>query len=334
MTYRVTIAIPIYNVEKYIEKCARSLFEQTFDSIQYIFINDCTPDNSIDILQKIIEQYPHRKKDIQIIHHEKNKGLAGARITGINAAQGEYILQIDSDDYIDIKTVELMYNKATEDNADIVVCDMTIVWSKRIKVFPQIYSPGNIEYTKLLLNTKAMPGVVNKLIRKSLYTNNDILPVEGINMGEDYCTTPRLAYYANKISKIDLPLYYYSQINENAYTKKYTEKSADSLIRAIGILDDFFKNTPESNIFEESLLQAKLIKKISLIRFMPKEYRKEMALLFPESNKVINITPLPIHEKIIIKLVNKKLFTLLSIFLFLFDNALEFLQILKGRRLK
>ncbi|MDL2290452.1 glycosyltransferase, partial [Paludibacteraceae bacterium OttesenSCG-928-F17] len=258
MSYKVTIAIPIYNVGKYIERCARSLFEQTFDSIQYVFVNDCTPDNSIDILEKTIEEYPHRKKDIQIIHHEANKGLAGARITALNAARGEYILNTDSDDYIDLRTVELMYNKATEDDSDIVVCDMMMLWNKRKKVFYQPYSADNIEYTKLLLDTSAMPGVVNKLIRTSLYRENNVFPIEGINMGEDYVTTPRLAYYAKRISKIDLPLYYYSQTNESAYTKKYSKKSADNLIKAIHTLEHFFENTPEKNLFEKNLLQGKL----------------------------------------------------------------------------
>lgn len=334
MNYKVTIAVPIYNVEKYIERCARSLFEQTFDSIQYIFVNDCTPDNSIELLQSVIEQYPKRKKDVQIIHHETNKGLAGARITAINATQGEYILQIDSDDYIDLKMVELMYNKAVEDNSDIVVCDIMMVWNKRMKASSQLYSPNNIEYTKLLLNTSAMPAVHNKLFKTSLYKKNNVMPIEGINMGEDYSTTPRLSYYANQISKIDLPLDYYSQINENAYTKKYSKKSVDSLIQAIKILDDFFKNVPESSLFELSLLQAELYKKILLITSMPPKHRKEMAYLFPESNTVISETELNIKEKVTIHLVNKKLFTILNVFLFLYDNALELLQIIKGRRLK
>ena len=80
---KVTVAVPIYGVEKYIERCAVSLFEQTYSNIEYIFVNDCTCDNSMGILKSILDKYPERKKQVKIIVHEQNKGLGAARNTAI-----------------------------------------------------------------------------------------------------------------------------------------------------------------------------------------------------------------------------------------------------------
>lgn len=88
------------------------MFEQTFEDIEYIFVNDCTPDNSIEVLSNVIKRYPNRQPQIRIINHEKNRGLASARNTGIDNANGDFVLHIDSDDYIEPNMVELLYSKA------------------------------------------------------------------------------------------------------------------------------------------------------------------------------------------------------------------------------
>ena len=98
---KVSVVIPVYGVEKYIERCARSLFEQTLDDIEYIFVNDCTKDRSIDILNEVINDYPARKQQIRIVHHKENKGLPFARQSGWQVATGEYVANCDSDDWVD-----------------------------------------------------------------------------------------------------------------------------------------------------------------------------------------------------------------------------------------
>lgn len=96
----VSIVVPIYGVEKFIVQCARSLFEQTYENIQYIFVNDCTKDNSVILLKEIIELYPNRKKQVLIIEKEKNEGLPLARKTGMQYVKGEYVMLLDSDDWV------------------------------------------------------------------------------------------------------------------------------------------------------------------------------------------------------------------------------------------
>ncbi len=124
MTPAVSILVPVCNVSDYIERCAHSLFQQTFYDIEYVFVNDCTPDDSIEKLQKIIEQYPNRKPFVKIIHHDKNRGVAAARNTAIDNSSGKYLQHIDSDDWVELDMIETLYNKAETEQADIVVSDI------------------------------------------------------------------------------------------------------------------------------------------------------------------------------------------------------------------
>ena len=113
---KVSIVIPIYNVEKYIIKCAKSLFEQTLDDIEYIFVNDCTPDNSIKVLLEVLEQYPNRKQQVKIITHKINLGAAIARKNGILAATGKYIIHCDGDDWTAPDMYQRLYEKAEREH--------------------------------------------------------------------------------------------------------------------------------------------------------------------------------------------------------------------------
>ena len=102
----ISILVPIYSVEQYIERCAKSLFEQTYTDIEYIFVNDCSPDRSIDILKETILKYPKRKNYVKIINHDVNRGLSAARNTAVENAIGDFILHVDSDDYLEMDAIE------------------------------------------------------------------------------------------------------------------------------------------------------------------------------------------------------------------------------------
>ena len=102
----VSLLVPIFNVEPYIEKCLHSLFAQSFKSIEYVFVNDCTPDRSIEKLWTVLNQYPDRKLFVKVINHNTNQGLSAARKTALLHATGSYVWHIDSDDYIALDAVE------------------------------------------------------------------------------------------------------------------------------------------------------------------------------------------------------------------------------------
>ena len=99
--YKVSVIVPVYNAGRYIERCLRSLFEQTLDSIEYIFVDDCSPDDSMDILKRVLDEYPERKDDVKILTHQVNTGQSGARRDGMRIASGEYMIHCDADDWVD-----------------------------------------------------------------------------------------------------------------------------------------------------------------------------------------------------------------------------------------
>lgn len=331
MIPKVSILVPIFNVSSFIERCAVSLFEQTFEDIEYIFVNDCTPDNSIEVLNNVIQRYPNRQAQIRIINHENNKGLAGARNTGIANANGDFILHIDSDDYVEPNMVELLYSKAIAENSDIVVCDFIMEWDNTNRVVEQIWDKNPKIFINKILSVQAVPSVWNKLFKKKLYIENNISTIEGINLGEDLITTPKLLYYSKNVSKVEIPLYHYLQTNSNSYTKNYTEKNINNVEDVLKELTSFFKNKEDFYLFEQSLLEGKLKKKIELIFNSDEEYWNELFKIFPEANKLKDFSFLTIREKIIYFFISNNYSFTLSWYKKMYNPLFNAFQKLKGR---
>lgn len=135
---KVSILIPVYGVEKYIERCARSVFEQTYADLEYIFVNDCTQDNSIDVLKRVIDDYPNRKNQVRIIKHKQNGGLSVARNTAFEAASGDYVYFLDSDDELAKDCIEQMVAPLSQRAYDFVIADYRAVG------FPNPQPPLNL----------------------------------------------------------------------------------------------------------------------------------------------------------------------------------------------
>lgn len=242
MSPKISIIIPVYNVEKYIERCARSLFNQTLNEIEYIFVNDCSQDNSIEKLKRVIALFPQRGPFIKIINHTKNKGLPAARQTGLNVATGEYIIHCDSDDWVDINLYENMYNLAKRDNLDVVVCDYMLTDGHQLN---NPYSGGHAtdinQCISELLHRKMWWTLCNKLIKKNIYSHKIIYPNDA--MGEDMCMTLQLIAYCHQIGYIHGAYYYYYQnpksivltVNQEACKRKYKE-----LCNNVEILHHFY----------------------------------------------------------------------------------------------
>lgn len=332
MSHKVSIIVPIYNVSKYIKRCAISLFEQTYSDIEYIFVNDCTLDNSMDVLSDIIRLYPTREPSITILKHPINKGLAAARNTGFKAAHGEYILNIDSDDYIEFDMVDCMVKKAVETDSDIVVCDHLLQWNKVSCYCFQNYAEDNVTYTKMLLSFDVTPNVWNKMIKRSLYVNNGVCSVEGVDTGEDYQLIPRLAYFATSIAKVDLPFYHYIQTNRSSYMKNYSHKSIISLIKVLDILKDFFEEKDDKEVYQDALLRGRLKFKILMIKVSSYNERPWIASLYPETDSLISKIDISIQGRITLFLAKKKLFLFLGIFLFVQRFISEVSEAVKGRK--
>lgn len=244
MSYRVSICIPIYRVEAYIERCTRSVLEQTYDNIEFIFVNDCTPDKSIEKLKNVISEYPSKKNRINIISHDINKGLAAARNTGVECASGEFIMHVDSDDWIEPDAVELLVKRQLETGADIVSGNAIAHYDGYTTT---LIEPDYKDKEQMLHNVIKLTldhVIWRRLIRRDLYIKNNIYAQEGVNIGEDHHTLPKLVYSAGSIAKIDIPIYHYNCQNSSSYTRSTNLKKELTIIHddlaSIDILSDFF----------------------------------------------------------------------------------------------
>lgn len=207
---KVSVIIPVYGVEKYIERCARSLFEQTLDDIEYLFIDDCTPDKSIEILKNVLEEYPQRKNQVIIHRMEKNSGQAAVRRWGIENASGDYIIHCDSDDWIDKDMLEKLYKVAVTDGADVVRCYFDRVsdcGTSNCNVIDESIYTDRYKLIEKMFIGNDLSSTCDKLVCRSVYDSISIYPVN--NMWEDvvYCT--QIMMYSNKISVVPEFLYHY-----------------------------------------------------------------------------------------------------------------------------
>jgi glycosyltransferase involved in cell wall biosynthesis len=236
----VSIIIPVYNVEQYIERCIRSLFEQTFAELEFVFVNDSTPDNSIKILEKVIDEYPERKDHVIIIHHENNRGVAAARNSGLNKARGEYFLQVDSDDWAETTMVEELYSRAVEFNSDIVWADFYVDFPARAG--NSILKKQNVpEKTNQCINEILAgflhAGLWNKLIKRNICSKGSISFPERVNMCEDLVFIILCLLHAERIQYINKAFYHYVQ-NADSITITRTRQSFESEFQAVKILEE------------------------------------------------------------------------------------------------
>jgi glycosyltransferase involved in cell wall biosynthesis len=250
----VSILVPIYGVEKYIERCARSLFEQSYSNLEFVFVNDATPDKSVEILQQVIPQYPKWEGRITIISHDKNRGLAAARNTLVDNCRGEFLLHVDSDDWIEPNTVELFVKKQNETNADIVTGSyISHIIKEGSEKTRRWIAPDNdrLETLKGMLKFGSVVATWNRLIRSSLYRDNNIRWVEGIDAGEDKIITPRLIYCSRKVAACDSFTYHYNCSNTNSIVNMLPNSLNIQLqlIRACQVNVDFFRDK-ETYLYE------------------------------------------------------------------------------------
>ena len=219
---KVSVIVPVYKVAEFIERCARSLFEQTLQDIEFIFVDDATPDASIAIMQTVLAEYPNRMKQVKLITHECNKGLPAARNTGLKTALGEYVFHCDSDDFVEPDMLEKLYNTAKDEMVDIVWCDWFLSFEKNERYMKQPQYLSAMEALKGMLTGAMKYNVWNKLVKRDLYQIHQIKFPDGYGMGEDM-TMIMLFAYAEKVKYIPHAFYHYVKLNSNAFSQTYSE---------------------------------------------------------------------------------------------------------------
>ena len=286
----ISVLIPVYNVEKYVERCILSVLNQTMqEGVEVIIVNDCTPDSSMDIIAKVLNTYSDKYSHdtpmkIHIINHDKNRGLAAARNTAISHATGDYIVQVDSDDYIEPEMLATMYNKATEENADIVICDYYIQFTHHKVLCKQTYIEKDIYFGEIIAGYHT--SLWNKMIKKELYDKYSIKCIEGLDCGEDYIVLLPIMYYASQIVYIPSAFYNYVKINPNSITKKMTKKVIQNIFHRIEYANQFvIKHNLKQH--EKNLAHLILSDEIRLLEASLTNEYKELSILYPKANEYL-----------------------------------------------
>lgn len=218
---KVSVIVPVYKVEPFIGRCMRSLMEQTLQDVEFIVVDDCSPDNSISIAKQVAGDYPDRL--VTFIVHEVNKGLPAARNTGLAIARGEYIFHCDSDDFVEPDMLETLYDAAKEKDADIVWCDWFLSFEKDERYMKQPQYASSMEALKGMLSGVMKYNVWNKLVRRELYTTNAISFPAGYGMGEDM-TMIKLFACAETVAYLPKAFYHYVKLNALAFSNTYSDK--------------------------------------------------------------------------------------------------------------
>ncbi len=292
---KVSVIIPFYMAGEYIEESARSLFSQTLDDLEYIFVNDCSPDNSADILNKVIKDYPNRIDQVKIITHEVNRGVAVSRNSGLAQATGEFVIHCDSDDWVDPTMYQDLYGKAIEGSYDITWCDyyvekqgLTIRKAQPCEEIPEACIKA------MLCNRNLSTYLVDKLVRRKIYSDYGISFPDGINIREDFLVLIQLFFFSTSVGRIPGAYYHYRHRddsisrNEGEFDKKdfYIQHRLEATDRIAAFLS---LRAPLT--YEKELMCCKLILK-RLILSNTKKTETWMRL-YPEANSYIFNTGLP-----------------------------------------
>lgn len=234
---KISVIIPVYNAEKFIEKCISSFKEQTFSDYELIFVNDCSQDQSAIIIQ----EQSHHDKRIILVDLSQNVGPMQAREYGYHKASGDYITFCDSDDTIPKDALQQMYKKAVENNADIVVGNIKLIhidggselWTSSFKEDEERYNG-----IKALLTGKIRHNLCAKLFSKSLFANLKDESISGLRYFEDYILMYQLMNHAKNIVILNESVYNYIQTEGSSTQLQMSDKRLDDIVMAHQIVYD------------------------------------------------------------------------------------------------
>lgn len=235
---KFSVILPVYNVEKYIEKCLNSIINQSYQNFELLIIDDETEDSSIDLAEKILKKFNGEYS----IFTQKNRGLGGARNTGIELASGDYLVFIDSDDYITEDYLDIINRKIMESAAEIILFNSIIVNEGGVKTGEIKYSSFEEpvftlnKYKQLLVLSNA---AWNKVYAKKLFVENGIRYPEKL-ISEDLATTGKLLLKAKSITHVNCELYNYV-VRENSITTTTNFSHHTEIIQAFLILESYFE---------------------------------------------------------------------------------------------
>jgi glycosyltransferase involved in cell wall biosynthesis len=277
---KISIIIPVFNVEQYIKHCLLSALNQTYSDIECILVDDATPDKSMEIAAALVENHP-RREAVKTVHHPENRGLSAARNTGVKVATGDYLFFLDSDDTLLPYSLEILAMLVQDQTADFVIGEIHVIGNKRNAYPPLLLEDGFYQGNNLIfnafLNKQWYEMAWNKLIRRDFFIKNQLWFEEGI-LHEDNLWSFQLAAVAQTMA-VSLSQTYVYHIRNNSITQK---KSKKNLADFYFVLEKIIQWSSEKNLFgtQKSIFVYLEQSRIFFIKMLLKndfenQYRKE-----------------------------------------------------------
>lgn len=279
---RVSVIVPMYNVEKYLYRSVQSLFTQDLEDIELIFVNDCSTDKTVDTLGNLLQGYDREDITVKIISHETNQGVAVARNTAIDAVSGEYIYYLDADDYIEPDTLSALYNTAVNSQADVVGCDWFLTFEKNER---KIYQPeikdGEDAFKKMAKGAMRW-NLWMFLVKTTIYRENGLKFIPNMNMGEDMMLMMKAVLLSERMVMVRRCCYHYVQSNPQSLTKRF-EIALQQIGANIESIAQFLKLKGREDLLKYISFLKLTIKQPFLISADSKDY-EIWNNTFPEAN--------------------------------------------------
>ena len=304
----ISVIVPVYNVEPYIARCVRSLFGQTLRDIEFLFIDDCSPDRSMDILREVMEEFPERKKKVTIYRMPQNSGQAKVRMQGLSMATGQYVIHCDSDDTVDTHAYEKMYRVAQSGDFDIVTCDFNIYRDNTRKEVSTNCKYGRV--VSDIITGRVMGSLWFRLIKRELFAN--LIPPAG-NMAEDTVLVVQVTCKAKRFAHINQPLYNYFIRSESISQSAGMDAALNrwkSLSANVRIIVNYLTGNHYYTNNDTDIVYAKYRSRYYLHPFVhiPDVYQK-WRNTFPEIDNIFLLTKgIPFAEKFWYVLIRLKLY--------------------------
>lgn len=241
---KVSVLVPIYGVEAHIEQCAESLLGQTWPMIEYIFVDDCSPDRSVEILKEVVTRHPERAKQVNIIRQPNNLGVGAARRRAFELATGDFIFVADSDDFVPLNAIETLVKRQQATGADLI----DGAWQRNAGGPVALPFRGGTQQmvARMLLHNTQTHQFWARLIRRSILTENHILPIAGIDNGDDYAVMPRVMMCVTR-AWTDEVVYNYRDNDASTFRHEPVPRHERSFLRANAVTAQFVVNHPNGH---------------------------------------------------------------------------------------
>lgn len=277
---KISVIVPVYNTEKYLHRCIDSILAQTFTDFELLLIDDGSKDNS----GTICDEYAAKDSRVRVFH-KKNGGVSSARNLGLDNASGEWVTFVDSDDWIGKTMYQEMYENVIHEKADIAYCDINMVFSNLERSWKAAkFDSSKVQFLNNFIASE-WTSLCNILVKRRLFTENQIKNPEDFKFAEDYHVATRLMYFAKRVCYVSKPLYCYNRINESSALHNFSSDHYEKE-RLVNLdIIAFFIKEGVYNVYAKPLCW-RLLKSVQEFVLDKRTYNRFL-LTHPDSHKYI-----------------------------------------------